>query len=56
VVNKYLFLAYSFVWLIFMLYAWSLSRRQTRLKKELDEVRSKVLESASTATFGPSGS
>jgi len=56
VVNKYLFLAYSFVWVIFMLYAWNLSRRQTRLQKELDEVRSKVAESASTTTSGPSGS
>jgi CcmD family protein len=56
VVNKYLFWAYSLVWLIFVLYTWNLSRRQDRLKKELDEVKSKVLESASTATFGPSGS
>jgi CcmD family protein len=50
VVNKYLFLAYSFVWLIFMLYAWNLSRRQASLKKELDEVKSKVAGSASTST------
>jgi len=56
VVNKYLFLAYSFVWLIFMLYIWNLSRRQTRLQNELDEVKSKVSESASTTTSGPSGS
>lgn len=56
VVNKYLFLAYSFVWLIFMLYVWNLSRRQTRLKKDLDEVKSKVAESASTTASGPSGS
>jgi CcmD family protein len=56
VVNKYLFLAYSFVWLIFMLYVWNLSRRQTRLKKELDEVKSKVAESASTTASGRSGS
>lgn len=55
-VNKYLFLAYSFVWLIFMLYAWNLSRRQTRLKKELEEVKSRVAESASTTTSGPSSS
>ena len=55
-VNKYLFLAYSFVWMIFLLYAWNLSRRQTRLQKELDEVKSKVAESASTAASSPSGS
>ena len=45
-VNKYLFLAYAFFWLIFILYAWNLSRRQTRLKKELDELKNKVAESA----------
>jgi CcmD family protein len=56
VVNKYLFLAYSFVWLIFMLYAWNLSRRQTRLKNELDEVKRQVAEPASSATSGPLGS
>lgn len=37
-VNKYLFLAYSFVWLIFILYAWNLSRREARLRKELEEL------------------
>ena len=47
-VNKYLFLAYSFVWVIFMLYAWNLSRRQTNLKKELDEVKNKVAGFTST--------
>ena len=56
VVNKYLFWAYSLVWLIFMLYVWNLSRRETRLKKELDEVKSKVTESASTTASDPSGS
>jgi CcmD family protein len=48
VFNKYLFWAYSLVWLIFMLYAWNLSRRQASLKKELDEVKSKVAGSTST--------
>ena len=48
VVNKYLFWAYSLVWLIFMVYAWNLSRRQASLKKELDEVRSKVAGFTST--------
>lgn len=56
VVNKYLFLAYTFVWLIFMLYVWNLSRRETRLKKELDDVKSKVAEFASTTISGPSSS
>lgn len=48
-VNKYLFVAYSFVWLIFMLYAWNLSRRQNSLKRELDEVKSKVAETTHAA-------
>jgi CcmD family protein len=48
VFNKYLFWAYSLVWLIFMVYAWNLSRRQASLKKELDEVKSKVAGSTST--------
>jgi len=42
VLNVYLFLAYSLVWLIFILYAWNLSRRQERLKKELDDVKAKI--------------
>lgn len=40
--NKFLFLAYSLVWLIFMLYVWNLSRRQARLKKELEGLKSKI--------------
>ncbi len=55
-VNKYLVLAYAFVWLIFMLYAWNLSRRQVRLKKELDELKNKVSEPASTPASPKSGS
>jgi CcmD family protein len=45
VVNTYLFLAYTFVWLIFILYAWSLSRRQARLRRELEELKNKVAAS-----------
>ena len=41
-INVYLVAAYTLVWLIFMLYAWSLSRRQERLKKELDDLKTKV--------------
>jgi CcmD family protein len=47
VVNQYLVAAYTFVWLIFILYAWNLSRRQTRLKKELDELKARVSEPGS---------
>jgi CcmD family protein len=56
VVNKYLFVAYSFVWLIFMLYAWNLSRRQDSLKRELDKVKSRIAETAPAAASGKSGS
>jgi len=40
-VNLYLLLAFAACWLIFMLYAWSLSRRQARLQRDLEELRSK---------------
>ncbi len=40
-VNKYLFLAYALVWVIFMIYAWSLSRRQSKLMKEMDELKAR---------------
>ena len=40
--NVYLFLAFSALWVIFFIYAWSLSRRQTRLRKELEELRSSL--------------
>jgi len=39
--NEFLFLAYGFVWIIFMLYAWNLSRRQARLKKDLENLKSR---------------
>lgn len=41
-VNTYLFLAYAVVWLLFMVYAWSLSRRQTRLHEEMEELKSRA--------------
>lgn len=41
-VNKFLFLAYAFVWTIFMVYAWSLARRQSRLLKEMEELKARV--------------
>ena len=40
-VNIYLFVAFSALWVIFFIYAWSLSRRQARLRKELEELKSK---------------
>jgi CcmD family protein len=56
VVNKYLFLAYAFVWVIFILYAWNLSRRQAVLKKELDELKEKVAGYVSPQASGKAGS
>jgi CcmD family protein len=41
-VNVFLFLAFSFVWLIFVVYAWSLSRRQERLHAELEKLERKL--------------
>ena len=41
-VNKFLFLAYAFVWIIFMVYAWSLSHRQRRLQKEMDDLKARA--------------
>jgi CcmD family protein len=41
VVNKYLFAAYAAVWIIFMIYAWSLSRRQSRLMKEMEDLKAR---------------
>jgi CcmD family protein len=41
-VNEYLFLAFSALWAIFFAYAWSLSRRQARLRKELEELKERM--------------
>ncbi len=41
-VNKYLFAAYALVWIIFMGYAWNLSRRQARLNKEVKDLESRL--------------
>ena len=40
-VNKFLFAAYALVWIIFMVYAWSLSRRQSRLQREMDDLKAR---------------
>jgi CcmD family protein len=38
-VNAYLFAAYTLFWVVFMLYAWNLSRRERRLEKELEALK-----------------
>ena len=40
--NQFLFLAYGFVWIIFMLYAWNLARRQARLRREIEDLKRQV--------------
>jgi len=37
----YLFFAFAACWLIFMIYAWLLSRRQAQLQRELEELKSR---------------
>ncbi len=37
--NSFLFAAYALVWIIFMVYAWNISRRQAQLKKDLEDLR-----------------
>ncbi len=49
-VNKYLFLAYGIVWLIFMAYAWSLARRQARMDRDLDELKAKLERQSPSAS------
>jgi CcmD family protein len=53
VVNKYLALAYSFLWLLFMIYAWSISRRQAKLHKEIEELKKRVLPPSETSSPQP---
>ena len=38
----YLFVAFSALWVLFFIYSWSLSRRQARFEKELEELKSKL--------------
>ncbi len=37
--NGFLFAAYALVWIIFMVYAWNISRRQAQLRKDLEELK-----------------
>lgn len=37
--NNFLLAAYALVWIIFMVYAWNLSRRQAQLRKDLGELK-----------------
>ena len=38
----YLFLAFAACWVIFMLYSWHLSRRQSHLARDLEELKSQL--------------
>jgi hypothetical protein len=37
--KDYLVPAFALLWLIFMAYAWNLSRRQAQLRKDLEELK-----------------
>jgi CcmD family protein len=47
--NQFLFLAYGFVWTIFMLYVWNLSRQQARLRRELEDLKRQVSGQSTSA-------
>ncbi|HME00722.1 MAG TPA: CcmD family protein [Terriglobia bacterium] len=38
----YLMAAYGLMWVIFLLYAWSIASRQGQLKKDLDDLKSRL--------------
>jgi len=40
--NKFLFAAFSLVWLLFFIYVWVLSRRQSKLDQELADLKHKL--------------
>jgi len=47
VVNHYLFAAFALVWILFMAYAWNLSRRQQRLLREIEELKTRSAQEKS---------
>jgi CcmD family protein len=51
--NAYLVLAYWFLWVIFMLYALAIHRRQRRLEKELEELKNALRERERGGTGHP---
>jgi CcmD family protein len=38
----YLMAAYSLMWVIFLLYAWSIASRQGQLKRDLEDLKSRL--------------
>ena len=50
--DKFLFLAYALVWIVFMIYAWSLARRQSKLRRELQDLKTRV-KKPETSEAGP---
>ena len=47
--NSFLFAAYALVWIIFMVYAWNISRRQAQLRKDLEELKRSRQSSAKSS-------
>jgi CcmD family protein len=43
--NPYLAAAYAFVWVTFILYDWTLSRRRARLSRELEGLKNRAQDS-----------
>ena len=37
--NSFLLAAYALVWIIFMVYAWNISRQQAQLRKDLEDLK-----------------
>ncbi len=46
---RFLAPAFGLVWLFFMLYAWSLSKRYARLQRDLDDLKSRLLGQTSSS-------
>ena len=46
---KFLYAAYTLVWIIFAAYAWSLGKRQAKLREDLDQLKRAELGSARPA-------
>lgn len=51
--NKFLFAAYTIVWLIFVVYVWVLGRRQAQLRKELADLKRKLREISPAGSLPP---
>jgi hypothetical protein len=51
--EKFLYLAYVFAGLIYLLYAWNLSRRLVQSRKELNDLRKRLQASPPSNSLSP---